>query len=47
MVGLCVLNIVDKRLRQIYTERYLDWFGGCSVMLLGDFFFFFFFGCLW
>lgn len=38
IVSLRLLNMVDKRLRQVYPERHLDWFGGCSVMLLGDFF---------
>ncbi|KAK7592094.1 hypothetical protein V3481_006721 [Fusarium oxysporum f. sp. vasinfectum] len=38
MLGLRQLSWVDKRLRQVFPGRAADFFGGMSIILVGDFF---------
>ena len=38
MLGLKTLGWIDRRLREIFPERNSDFFGGLSVILIGDFF---------
>ena len=37
MVGRRFLGAIDTRLRQIFPDRHQEWFGGVSLVLLGDF----------
>ena len=37
MIGLYTLYIIDKRLRQIRSEKSMLPFGGMSIVLMGDF----------
>ncbi|KJZ70452.1 hypothetical protein HIM_10154 [Hirsutella minnesotensis 3608] len=38
MLGLRQLSWIDKRLRQVYPARAAEFFGGMSIILVGDFF---------
>jgi ATP-dependent DNA helicase PIF1 len=38
MIGLKTLGWIDRRLREIFPERQDEFFGGISVMMIGDFF---------
>ena len=37
MVGQRMLSLVDMRLHQAYLEQQNKAFGGCSIILVGDF----------
>ena len=37
MVGRRFLGAIDTRLRQIFPESAREWFGGVSIVLMGDF----------
>ena len=37
MVGRRFLGALDSRLRQVFPERQAEWFGGVSVVMMGDF----------
>ena len=37
MIGCNMLNAINKRLQQAFPESADQVFGGCSVMLFGDF----------
>ena len=37
MLGRRCLGAIDARLRQLFPERKQEWFGGVSVVLMGDF----------
>ena len=37
MVGRRFLGALDTRLRQVFPERHGEWFGGISVVMMGDF----------
>ena len=37
MVGRKIFGQIDRRLRQVYPHRAQELFGGCSVLLFGDF----------
>ena len=38
MLGLQTLGWIDSRLRQVFPDRQDEWFGGVSILLVGDFF---------
>ncbi|KJZ68848.1 hypothetical protein HIM_11766 [Hirsutella minnesotensis 3608] len=38
MLGLRQLSWIDKRLRQVFPARAVEFFGGISIILVGDFF---------
>jgi hypothetical protein len=38
MLGLKTFGWIDQRLREVFPERRDDFFGGLSVILIGDFF---------
>ncbi|XP_067927803.1 ATP-dependent DNA helicase pif1-like [Watersipora subatra] len=37
MIGCRLINAIDKRLRQAFPEKSDQFFGGCSIIMFGDF----------
>jgi hypothetical protein len=38
MLGLQTLGWIDSRLQQVFPDKQDEWFGGVSILFVGDFF---------